>query len=93
VPLDPWVGKELLLWKLVCPYNQPEDWMFGSTRKKGKRPYSPDSILKRHIRPAAVRAKITKHIAWHTFRRTFSSLLKANREDTKVVQELLRHAT
>ncbi len=33
-----------------------------------------------------------KHISWHTFRRTFSTLLKANGEDIKTVQELLRHA-
>lgn len=74
-------------------YNQPEDWIFASTWKRGKQPYSPDSILKRCIRPAAARAKITKHIGWHTFRRTFSTLLKANGEDIKVVPELLRHAT
>lgn len=93
VPLDPWVAEELLTWKRAAPYNQQDDWMFASTRKKGKQPYSPDSLLKRCIRPAAVRAKITKHIGWHTFRRTFSTLLKANGEDVKVVQELLRHAT
>jgi len=93
VPLDPWVAEELLTWKRATPYNQPEDWIFASTRKRGKQPYSPDSILKRCIRPAATRAKITKHIGWHTFRRTFSTLLKANGEDVKVVQELLRHAT
>jgi integrase len=29
---------------------------------------------------------------WHTFRHTYSTLLKANGEDIKVVQELLRHA-
>ena len=29
--------------------------------------------------PAAERAKITKHIGWHTFRRTFSTLLKGQR--------------
>jgi len=93
VPLDPWVAEELLTWKRAAPYNQPEDWVFASTRKRGKQPYSPDSLLKRCIRPAAERAKITKHIGWHTFRRTFSTLLKANGEDIKVVQELLRHAT
>lgn len=93
VPLDPWVAEELLGWKRVAPYNQPDDWVFASTRKRGKQPYSPDSLLKRCIRPAAVRAKITKRIGWHTFRRTFSTLLKANGEDVKVVQELLRHAT
>lgn len=82
-----------LSWKRAAPYNQPEDWVFASTRKRGKQPYSPDSLLTRCIRPAAERAKITKHIGWHTFRRTFSTLLKANGEDIKVVQELLRHAT
>jgi len=93
VPLDPWVAEELLAWKRAAPYSQPDDWVIASTRKRGKRPYSPDPILKRCIRPAAVRAKITKHIGWHTFRRTFSTLLKANGEDVKVVQELPRHAT
>jgi integrase len=39
------------------------------------------------------RAKILKHVGWHTFRRTFLILLKANGEDIKVVQELLRTAT
>jgi integrase len=61
VPLDPWVAEELLTWKRAAPYNQPEDWVFASTRKRGKQPYSPDSLLKRCIRPAAERAKITKH--------------------------------
>ena len=93
VPLDPWVAEELLTWKRAAPYNQLEDWVFASTRMRGKQPYSPDSLLKRSIRPAAERAKIAKHIGWHTFRRTFSTLLKANGEDIKVVQELLRHAT
>jgi site-specific recombinase XerD len=58
-----------------------------------KQPYSPDAILKRSIRPGATRAKIAKRIGWHTFRRTFSTLLKATGEDVKVVQELLRHAS
>jgi integrase len=42
--------------------------------------------------PDAVRAKIGKHIGWHTFRHSYTSLLKSNGEDVKVVQELLRHA-
>ena len=83
----------MLSWKFAAPYNQSKDWVFASTRKKGNQPYSPESLLKRSIRPAAARAKIAKHIGWHTFRRTFITLLKANGEDVKVVQELLRHAT
>ncbi len=31
-------------------------------------------------------------VGWHTFRRTYATLLKANGEDVKTVQELLRHA-
>jgi integrase len=57
---------------------------------KGEQPYSPDSLLKRQIRPAVKRAKILKHVGWRTFS---STLLKANGEDIKTVQELLRHAT
>jgi len=38
------------------------------------------------------RVGITKKIGWHTFRRTYSSLLAATGDDVKVVQELMRHA-
>jgi site-specific recombinase XerD len=37
-------------------------------------------------------AEITKHISWHLFRRTFSTLLAENDEDVKTVQSLMRHA-
>jgi integrase len=92
VPLHRWVAEELLEWKRTAPYNQPDNWVFGSPRMKGEQPYSPDMILQRGIRPAAVAAGITKHIGWHTFRHTFSTLLKASGVDIKVMQELLRHA-
>jgi len=39
------------------------------------------------------RLGIDKRVAWHTFRRTYSTLLHANGEDVKVVQELLRHGS
>jgi integrase len=46
-----------------------------------------------HIQPAAKRLGITKRIGWHTFRRTYTTLLHANGEDVKVVQKLLRHGS
>lgn len=46
-----------------------------------------------HIQPMAQKLGIQKRIGWHTFRRTYSSLLKNNGEDVKVVQELLRHSS
>jgi len=39
------------------------------------------------------RLGIDKRVSWHTFRRTYTTLLQANREDVKVVQELLRHSS
>jgi len=41
---------------------------------------------------AADRIGIKKSIGWHTFRHTFGTLLNANGENPKVIQELLRHA-
>jgi integrase len=40
-----------------------------------------------------VRAGISKRFGWHTFRHTYSTLLIANGENVKVVQELMRHAS
>jgi integrase len=56
-------------------------------------PFWPDILLAKIIRPAALRAGIQKRIGWHTFRHSFSTLLIANRENVKVVQELMRHAS
>lgn len=52
----------------------------------------PDAILSHHVRPLAKKLGINKRTGLHTFRRPFSSLLTQNREDVKVVQELMRHA-
>ncbi len=38
-------------------------------------------------------ASPSKRIAWHTFRHTYATMLVANGENVKVVQELMRHAT
>jgi integrase len=51
-----------------------------------------DTLLDRFLQPAAKRAGITKWVGFHSFRHTYSTLLKANGEDVKVVQELMRHA-
>jgi site-specific recombinase XerD len=49
--------------------------------------------MRYYIQPAARRAGIDKKIGWHTFRHTFSTLIKSLGVDAKVVQELLRHAS
>jgi integrase len=92
IPLDSGLAGVLLDWRGCSGYAGQGDWLFASPRMNGTKPYSPDTLLSKVIRPAAKRAGITKRVGWHTFRHTFATLLKANGEDVKVVQELLRHA-
>jgi len=92
VPMDPTLSAELWSWKQHSSYSQPSDWVLASPRTKGKAPYWPDILLSRVVRPAVARAGIQKHVGWHTFRHSFSTMLIANGENVKVVQELMRHA-
>jgi integrase len=92
VPLDTYMAEDLLRWRRQSAYPMPDDYIFASETMRGKQPYWPDNLMKRHIRPVAKAIGIHKRIGWHTFRHTFGTLLKANGEDVKTVQELLRHA-
>jgi integrase len=93
VPILPELAEALRNWREQTPYPADTDWIFASPFTEGKRPYWAESALVDHIRPAATRAGVKKHIGWHTFRHSVASLLGHNGEDVKVVQELLRHAT
>ena len=92
VPMDEYMAEDLQRWRRQSPYPMADDWVFASPSMKGKQPYWPDNLMKRYIKPVARRAGILKNIGWHTFRHSFGTLLKANGEDVKTVQELLRHA-
>jgi integrase len=61
--------------------------------KRGKQPLWLCKVMCYHVQPKARERGIDKRIGWHTFRRTYSSILKDNGEDVEVVQELLRHAS
>jgi len=92
IPMDAGLSALLLDWRGRCPYNQEKDYVFASVEMDGKQPLWPSSSMSKHIRPAAQRAGILKHVRWHVFRHSFATLLKANGEDVKTVQESLRHA-
>jgi integrase len=84
VPLDSRLAEAMDHWRKVSPYPRPGDWVFASPHSNGR-------FYRAHILPAAKILGI-EGIGWHTFRRTYATLLKANGEDVKTVQELLRHA-
>ena len=88
VPLDPDLGRILLELREQSPYQGEGDWVFGNA---DNRPRWQESILSCHIKPAAARAGIGL-VGWHTFRHTYSTMLRAIGTDVKVQQELLRHA-
>jgi integrase len=98
LPLHDYVAEALRDWQSRAQYRQPEDFIFatGSKRagkKRGKQPVWLAKIMSYWIQPAARAAGITKDVGWHTFRRTYISLLASKEKNVKLVQELSRHST
>ena len=92
VPMADALAAVLHYWKAQTWYRQPQDWVFASPKMHGKQPYWPEALLRCYVQPTAKRLGIGKQIGWHSFRRTFATLLKGTGEDVKTVQELMRHA-
>ena len=98
MPIDDYVAHDLLAWYEVTPYKKPSDYVWATDAncagaKRGKQPVWLSTVMRDYIQHAARKVGINKKMSWHTFRHTFSSILKSNGEDVKVVQELLRHST
>lgn len=93
LPMDDEMLSDLQLWRQESMYAGDDDYIFASPRMLGTQPFWPEGLMKSHIRPAATRAGITKHISWSVFRTTFSNLLMNNEEDIKTVQSMMRHSS
>jgi len=98
MPIDEYVARDLLAWYEVTPYKKPSDYVWATDAnragtKRGKQPVWLSTVMRDYIQPVARQIGINKKMSWHTFRHAFSSILKSNGEDVKVVQELLRHST
>ena len=89
LPVDPRLVAPLEKLRKRSLRTGPQDWVFANCTG---RPRGQQNILQRHLRPAAVRAGIGK-IGWHSFRHSYSTMLRAAGADIKVQQELLRHST
>jgi integrase len=93
VPVHPTVLEALAKWKEGSRYTKSDDWVFASRRHRGRKPIWGQAILRKHIRPVAQRVGIEKQFGWHTFRHTYSTLLRSVGTEFKVMQELLRHSS
>src|SRR5262249_372759 len=70
-----------------------ESWVFASPVHQGRWPYLAQQIMRLHILPVARKLGINKRIGWHTFRHTYSTLLRSTGAELNIMQELLRHST
>jgi integrase len=91
--MGPHLVELLKEWRKVTPYRSADDWVFASKRAEGKRPIWGQSIMRKQIHPAVEKLGIKKRIGWHTFRHSYSTLLRHLGTDIKVQQDLLRHSS
>jgi integrase len=93
VPMNPQLAAVLIAWRRQCRFKTDNDWVFASRLRNGRKPYWGAAILRHYIQPIAKGLGIEKRIGWHTFRHTYSTLLRSLGVEFKVMQELMRHSS
>ena len=97
VPMHPLLAGFLLAWREKTSYGKDNDFVFPSTRLKGKKPLSASILVQKYLRPAAVKAGLLAkgqkiRFGFHNFRHSLASALVKMKVDPKTVQEFLRQA-
>ena len=93
VPIHPLIVEALVKWRENHRFRKLDDWVFASGCRRGRKPYWGRAILRKYIRPKAQGLGIEKRFGWHTFRHTYSTLLRSVGTEFKLMQELLRHSS
>ena len=90
MPLDPALAEVLFRYRQeTAPQAKAGDWVFCNPATA--KPWRPGWMLDQKLVPAAAKVGIGR-IGWHTFRHSYSTMLRSLKVDVKVQQELLRHA-
>jgi integrase len=107
VPLHSLLAEFMRCWKQKTSYSEPGDWVFPSSRLKGKQPRVGNMLVADYLRPAAAKAGILsshqdeqgrlveddpRRFGFHNLRHSLASFLVRMRTDPKTVQTLLRHS-
>ncbi len=107
MPLHPLLAEFMQIWKQQTPYSQPADWVFPSTKLKGRQPRVANMLVESYIRPAAAKAGVLcshvdeqgelleddpRRFGFHNLRHSLASFLVRSKTDPKTVQALLRHS-
>jgi integrase len=103
VPMVPLLAGFIRQWQEQTPYGQSTDWVFASTRLKGKQPRVANMLVEDYLRPAAVKVGVLKEgekvrFGFHNLRHSLASFLVRKGTDAKAVQKMratvmcLRHS-
>jgi integrase len=79
VPLGELLADALQSWHRNTLYAKPDDWVFPSTKMKGKTPLSASIMAKDKIRPADIKAGVRlepgQRFGFHNFRHSLATFL------------------
>ena len=92
IPLDEVLVSELLAFRTETPYPADSDYVFASWKMQGRQPYWMSRVMQHHIKPVAAKLGMPL-MGFHTLRHSYTTLLRQNGNNPKVVQDLLRHAS
>jgi integrase len=65
IPLDDVLIEELLAWRQETPYAQDSDYVFASTKMRGKQPYWMSRIMQHHINQSRRKPGSTLRVGTH----------------------------
>lgn len=88
IDMSPALSLELKKWKLVCGQNSMDLVFFNEAGN----PMDSVNMMRRHFFPALKKAELPR-IVFHDLRHTYASLLIAQGENIKYIQNQLGHAT
>jgi integrase len=87
VPLGELLADALQSWHRNTLHAKPDDWVFPSTKMKGKTPLRASMMAKDKIRPAAinigVRLELGQRFGFHNFRHSLATFLINAGKDVK----------
>lgn len=97
VVMHPALAQALQAWRRESLYYRDSDWVFASSRTKGKAPRSAGVAGQDYLRPAAVKAGVIPdgykgRFGWHNLRHSLATFFAANEVNLPVIQSILRHA-
>jgi len=97
VAMHPALAEFLNDWRKESCYNRDDDWMFASSRQKGRVPRAASTCGKHYLRPAAVAAGVIaqddhSRFGWHNLRHSLATFFGSNEVHPSVIQTMLRHA-